>query len=125
MYDIGSLPVVNLLGAAARTATANGTGVDAKDFIGIGAVILDCAAGTGTAPTLDVKIQDSDDNATFADLATPVAFAQVTGAGVSVQRIALNLDGARRYIRVVSTITGTTPSFTYSVNLLGRKQVIP
>lgn len=124
MYDIGSLPVTSLLPTAARTATANGTGVDAKDYIGIAAVVLDSGAGTGTTPTLDIKIQDSDDNTTFADLSPAVAFTQVV-AGATVQRVALNLDAARRYIRAVSTITGTTPSFTYSVNLLGRKQVIP
>lgn len=127
MYDIGSLALVNLLPtpvAAGFTVTANGTGVDAKDFVGIGALVLDFSAGTGTAPTLNVKIQDSDDNTTFADLATPVAFAQV-GAGASQQRLALNMDAARRYIRVVSTIGGTTPAFIGSVNLLGRKQVMP
>ena len=127
MYDIGSLALVNLLptpAAAGFTTTANGTGVDAKDFIGIGALVLDFSAGTGTAPTLNVKIQDSDDNTTFADLATPVAFAQV-GVGASQQRLALNMDGARRFIRVVTTIGGTTPAFIGSVNLLGRKQVMP
>lgn len=127
MYDIGSLALVNLLptpAAAGLIVTTNGAGVDAKDFIGIGALVLDSAAGTGTTPTLNVKIQDSDDNITFADLATPVAFAQV-GVGALQQRLALNMDGGRRYIRVVATIGGTTPSFLASVNLLGRKQVIP
>jgi len=53
------------------------------------------------------------------------AFAQVTNAGVSQQRLAVNMDALNKFLRVVDTITGTTPSFTRSVNLLGRKQVFP
>lgn len=124
-YDIGSAPVANLFATAARTVTANGTGVDLKDFVGQIAVVLDSAAGTGTTPTLDVKLQDSDDNSTFADISPAVAFAQVTGAGVSTQRIGASADSLRRYVRAVATIGGTTPSFTFSVNLIGRKQVFP
>lgn len=125
MYDIGSAVLANLFGAATRTVTGNGTGIDMKDFVGQAAVVLDSAAGTGTTPTLDVKIQDSDDNATFADVSPAVAFAQVTSAGVSVQRIGINTDSLRRFIRAVATIGGTTPSFVFSVNLVGRKQVFP
>jgi hypothetical protein len=123
-YDIGSLTLLNLSPTQALTATANGAGVDMKDFVGTVAVILDSAAGTGTTPANTTKIQDSDDNSTFADVAG-AAFAQVTNAGVSQQRIGLNVDSVRRYIRTVDTISGTTPSFTRSVNVLGRKQVFP
>ena len=125
MYDIGSLALQSVLPTAVVTASANGAAIDLKNYIGITALILDSSAGTGTTPTLDNKIQDSDDGITFADIVPPVAFAQVTSGGASQQRIALNADGARRYVRLVSTVAGTTPSFTYSVNLLGRKQVIP
>jgi len=123
-YDIGSLSLLNLAATAAITATGNGTGVDLKDYVGTAAIILDSTVGTGTTPTSNTKIQDSDDNSTFADV-SGAAFAQVTNAGASQQRIALNVDSVRRYIRVVDTLTGTSPSFTRSVNLLGRKQVFP
>lgn len=122
--DLGSVVLQNLLATAARTTTANGTGVDLKDFIGQAALILDSAAGTGTTPTLDLKLQDSDDNSTFADVSPAVAFVQVV-AGASQQRVGVDCDALRRYVRIVSTIGGTTPSFTYSVNMVGRKQVFP
>lgn len=56
------LNLLNLFPTAARTATANGTGVDLQQYSGDVAVVLDSAAGTGTTPTLDVKLQDSADN---------------------------------------------------------------
>lgn len=117
LQDIaGQLTVTNILPTAARTATANGTGVDAQALRGRGLVILDSAAGTGTSPTLDLKLQDSADNSSFADI-TGATFTQVINAA-SRQTLLVNLDGARRYLRAVSTIGGTTPSFTFSVNLV-------
>lgn len=115
------LTLLNLFPSAARTATANGTGVDLQQYSGDVAVILDSAAGTGTAPTLDVKLQDSDDNSTFADV-SGATFTQVTNAAASQQKIVVNKDAARRYVRAVATIGGTSPSFTFSVNAVGVKK---
>ncbi len=124
MFDANSEMTVNsLLAPAARTASANGTGVDLKNYIGRAKVILHSTIGTGTAPTLDVKIQDSADNSTFADIDPAVAFTQVTDAAASLQEISLDLDKVRRYGRAVTSIAGTTPSFTGNVVLVGRKQV--
>lgn len=114
--------VIPLFPTAARTSTANGTGADIKDYTGKVKVILDSAAGTGTAPTLDVKLQESDDNTTFTDI-TGATFTQVTGAAASLQSIGFEVDARKRYIRAVATIGGTTPSFTSSVNAIGMKAV--
>ena len=106
----------------AITANTNGIGVDTLGY-NSAAVSLETGAVTGTTPTLDVKIQDSADNSTFADLATPVAFTQITAANNSqILRLeGLNATGRRRYIRAVATVGGTTPNFTSScVVLLGR-----
>lgn len=120
IHDVVTL--VNLLPTAARTATANGTGVDVRDYEGKGTVVLDSAAGTGTTPTLDVKLQDSDDNSTFADI-SGATFTQVA-ADAARQNIALDFNNVKRYVRAVSTIGGTSPSFTYSLNLLGSKKTL-
>ena len=114
--------LANLLPTAARTATANGTGVDVTDYEGMAEVVLDSAAGTGTSPTQDVKLQDSADNSTFADI-TGATFTQVVKAA-SQQNISVDLSKARQYVRAVTTIGGTTPSFTTSVNLLARKKYL-
>lgn len=120
LLDInGVLTQSTLFPTAARTTTTNGPAVDVRGQKGIAAVILDSAAGTGTTPTMDVKIQDSADGATgWADV-PGATFAQVT-ATASQQKIGLDLDACRGYIRAVATIGGTTPSFTFSVTALGR-----
>lgn len=106
---------------AARTTTGNGTAVDAQTFDGDLFLVLDSAAGTGTTPTLDVKIQSSDTSGgTFTDI-TGATFTQVTGTA-SQQSIVISKDEARRWIRIVYTVSGTTPSFTFSVNAVGVKK---
>lgn len=120
LLDISGVLTQNALHpTAARTTTTNGSAVDVRAQKGIAAVLLDSAAGTGTTPTLDVKIQDSADGSTgWADIAG-AAFTQVTNAA-SQQKIGVDLDSCRGYIRAVATIGGTTPSFTFSVTALGR-----
>ena len=115
-----TLQLLNLFPTAARTATANGTGVDLNDYEGDIAIMIDSDAGTGTAPTLDVKIQDSADNSAFADV-TDATFTQITTTA-GRQKIVVNSDSSARYVRAVATITGTTPSFTFSVNAVGIKK---
>lgn len=119
---LGASSALTLFPTAARTATVNGTGVDARGAIGDALVLLDSAAGTGTSPTLVVRLQDSDDNAVWADIAG-ATFAQVA-AVASAQSIRINGTAARRFIRAVATIGGTTPSFTFSVSLLITPQRI-
>jgi hypothetical protein len=69
-----------LAAAARRTSTLTGTAIDILHYEGVGLAILSASAGTGTTPTLDVKLQHSDDNVTFADV-TNGAFTQVTDRG--------------------------------------------
>lgn len=108
------MQVLNLQAAASITGNGNGTGVDLKDYAGQIAVVLDAGNTAGTTPTLDVKIQDSADNSSFADV-TSGAFTQVTTVA-SVQKMVLNKDQLRRYIRVVKTIGGTSsPAYVLSV----------
>lgn len=123
--DIGYLPSVSLVAAAVVAATANGTGVDIKDYVGTLQLLLDAGAPTaGTTPTLDVKIQDSDDNTTFADV-TGKAFTQVTTVA-SRQQLVIDTNSVRRYIRSVVTIGGTaTPAYPVSLQGVGIKQVFP
>ena len=113
---------VSLLGADSRTATANGTGVDVSGYTREAIFILDCEAGSGTSPTNDVKIQDSDDNSTFADV-SGLTFTQVTDAAASHQKISTPADGLRKYVRAVSTLGGTSPVFVSAVVGVFRQRV--
>ena len=83
---------------------------------------MDSAAGGGSSPTLDVTIEESADNSSFAAVASgAVAFTQVTGTA-SAQKVALNKDDAKRYVRIKYTIGGSSPTFTFSVNAVGLKK---
>ena len=109
--------IVNILPTAARTTTANGTGVDMSLFTGSGvAFVLDAAAGTGTTPTNAIKLQSSPDNSTWTDVPGG-AFAGLTTLA-SQQVLAFAASKVQKWVRAVSTIGGTTPSYTYSVNAL-------
>ena len=115
--------ILTLFGAAARTASANGTGVDALDYEGKAQVILTSTAGTGTSPTLAMKLQDSDDNSSFSDVAG-ATFTQVTNAAAAMEGIGVDLNATKRYLRAVATIGGTSPSFTCAVAVLAKKKYV-
>jgi len=125
MQEILGASVLSLLDPAERSATANGSAADILDYEGQAAAILQSAAGTGTTPTLDVKLQDSADGSTgWADI-TGAAFTQVTNAAASAQVVKFNASAVKRYIRAVATVAGTTPLFACSVSFVGKKQIIP
>lgn len=120
---VASLPFL-LATAAAVAATGNGTGIDISGLDGQAAVILDSAAASaGTNPTLDVKLQESDTvGSGYTDI-PGAAFSEVTNAA-SLQKIVINTDERKKYIRAVDTIGGTSsPSFVRSVVLLGLKKL--
>ena len=120
------LSTIDLLPMQSVTATGNGTGVDVQQFVGEISVLLASKATAGTTPTLTVKLQDSADNSTFADIAGAV-FTQVTDAGSSaavLHKITLNVGTVARYIRAVKTAGGTSPAFMTTCIGEGVKQVI-
>ena len=92
----------------------------AKGYEGDILFILDSAAGGGSSPTLDVTIEDSDDNSTFGSL-SGAAFTQVTGSA-STQKLSISADECKRYVRVKFTIGGSSPTFDLSVTGLGLKK---
>lgn len=104
------------------TSNTNGTGFDTQPYAANMVVDLSVSAGTGTTPTLDVKIQDSADNSTFADVSPAIAFTQSTTTA-NIQSISVDKRLVRRYVRAVSTVSGTTPSYIVSANIRGYKQI--
>lgn len=123
IHALASAVVSQLEAVAARTSTLTGTAFDTLGYEGSMLVLLSSALGTGTSPTLDVKIQHSDSASSgFADI-TGAAFTQVTdAAGAGVQNLVLRRDKVKRYIRVIGTIAGTTPSFTFGVAFEGLEK---
>ena len=100
-------------GLRTDTSATNGTALDTTGSLSFGGqAYLQCTAFSGTDVT--IKIQDSADNSTFADV-TSFGFTQVTAAPAS-QRIALgNTATIRRYVRAVTVTSGGFSSVTFAV----------
>lgn len=109
--------VGDMVPKAARTVTGDSGWIPvgaAKELI----VQLDAAAGAGTTPTLDVKLQTSFNGTDAAAMDVPNgAFAQVAGAA-SMQ--IKSVTAFHRFVKVVWTIGGATPSFNFGVYATGR-----
>lgn len=98
--------------AAALTASGNSSGLDVQKTPGGGVwVEIVVSAVSGTSPTADFKVQESNDDSTYNDVAT---FAQIVATG----RHARLVQSKKRYLRLARTIGGTTPSFTVTAGIV-------
>jgi len=89
---------------AIAAATTNGTSVDCQGFETGKAIFNSAPSGGGTSS--NCKLQESDDNAAFADVAD-AAFAPVTtAAGAKIQVMDIKLSNRKRYLRLVHTGAG-------------------
>lgn len=119
----GLAPLANAAG------TRNGTGVDRQLQRSV-TIVCNTGAATGSpsSGTLDVKLQDSADNSTFADI-SGAAFSQKTTTTAEIRSINVDLSGAARYVRVVEVTAltgGTSPTLPNSVSLVfGGSQELP
>lgn len=95
--------------SAARTATGNSGAfaVGGATQIGVGVVVT---AVSGTSPSMTLSIEWSFDGTNFGAGETATTFAAITAAKTTHQFVAVRAP----YFRLVWTITGTTPSFTFS-----------
>lgn len=110
-----------MLTAGARTdtaATSPATGIDTLASASFGGqAYLHVFAFTGTSVT--VKIQDSADNSSFADISPSLVFAAATAIGA--QRISVaNTTTIRRYVRVITT--GTFSNVQFAVNFVKNEE---
>lgn len=113
----------------AQISTFFGAGVDMKEAeLGLFA-LLDIGNVTGTNPTLDLKLQESDDDG-VSDPFTDVNDFRTGGVAAFAQQVAgqglfsLTFKRSKRFVRAFATIGGTTPSFTFSVTLHGMRKSV-
>lgn len=117
-----------IMAPAAKTSTANTTGVAIGDgTLDDAIIILNIGAVTGTSPTLDVAVQTS--NASGGTYTTAVSFAQKTASNANtVSSVQLNLDGKnsagndQKFVRLALTLGGTSPSFTCGAVMLVKAE---
>src|SRR5262245_10863201 len=101
-----------LVASAARTASGN-AGPFAPAEAGQNlAVVVDTTAVSGTSPSMTPSVEWSQDGgATWAQADVADAFNAITAVGTKARVFAVKGQN----FRIVWVITGTTPSFTFSV----------
>lgn len=116
--------VAQSLNPAARIATANGTGVDLAGYEGALCVV---SVGTRTDGTHALKLQESDDNTTFTDVAAADLRGSFPADVTTGTPIRVGYKGTKRYVRAVATVTGATTGAVYGVDIVrdgARKQPV-
>lgn len=102
-----------LQAAATITASTNSTGVDLKAGTPMRGLWANIRPTTVTG-SVQYKIQASDDNTTFVDIAVAVPNTLTAAAAVDIP-----FTTNKRYVRLVSTLAGTTSSIVHSA-YIGR-----
>lgn len=101
-----------VVASAARTTTGNSGVLQAEPGASQIGLFVDITAASGTSPTLDLSVEWSADGTNFvAPEVGADTFTQKTTTGRHVKAFSVVADT----YRVVWTIGGTTPSFTFSV----------
>lgn len=109
-------------GIRTDTSATNGTGVDFTASTAFGAqAYLQVFTFAGTDVT--IKIQDSADNASWADLAS-AAFTTVSAARVTQRLATGRTDTTRRYLRAVTTTASGFTSVNFSVVVVKNKTAV-
>src|SRR5690349_4610855 len=116
MYFRQANAAVALSGAI--TATTNGAALRVPGGEGGSHVVVavHVSAVSGTTPSLTPKLQHSDDASSWSDV-TGAAGTALTAAG----NVLFNGHTTKKFVRVVATVSGTTPSLTTTATVFGAK----
>jgi len=106
---------VELVASAARTTSGTGSAVDVGSVRQVGELALYITAASGSDASLELEVQTSEDGTTgWRTVSTDESATLVIGAGTTKREfVAAELA---RFVRLVWTISGTTPSYTFSVS---------
>lgn len=113
------------LAPATYTATTNGTGVDLQGFHAATVLVT---TGTITDGTHAISLEESDDNTNWSAVASGDILGTLPSIGAANDNATYRFGyiGTKRYIRVVSTVSGATSGGVYSaVVLRGRPENAP
>lgn len=95
---------------AAVTATGNSALFEQRGDDGLLVVDLNITAVSGTSPSLTVQIQGSFDQTNWFNIGSASAAQTTTGKLRMTETSALE-----PYLRLAYTVTGTNPSFTFTI----------
>lgn len=102
------------LASAARTANGNSDVFEFPESFDELLVYLDITAVSGTSPTMTVSYETSPDGTRWF---THTSFAAKTATGKDV----LKLQQIGRKGRIAFTVGGTSPNFTFRVDVEGKR----
>lgn len=108
---------------AARTTSANGTGVDLSGFRAAAVFFM---VGAITDGTHTPKLQESDDNSSFSDVAAADQDGTLAALTANTNQ-KVSYKGRKRYIRAVVTVTGSpsTGGFYTATVIRGGARSLP
>lgn len=111
---MAGLSAVSVTASTAKTVSGNSAALRVPSGSGL-AVLADVTAVSGTTPSLTLTVEWSHDGITFVGADTADTFTAITTAAGKAKRF----ETKGEWFRVVWTITGTTPSFTFSGTAYG------
>jgi hypothetical protein len=118
---------LSLQASVTKTASFNGAGVNLKSGTprrGLKARVLYSAASNASGSnSVTFTIEHSDDDSTYALLASGAADAVALGTTAKAGQLFIPFETSKPYVRLVATVSGagSTPTITYSGDiLLGR-----
>lgn len=119
MRDLANNVVVaQSIAPVVGTADANGTGIDLAGFESATIVVNTGIEGDTLSGSvkIDFKLEDSDDNSTYAAVTSGIIDATANASGIILtldanaetpQVTVVGYTGGKRYVRVVADFTGT------------------
>lgn len=116
--DRDNKPLVALTPDAWGTGANAGATIDRRGFDG-NALFMVGFGTPGSSATADVKVQESDDASTWADVTGAVIPQQTTAAGLKT--INVRLRKRKRYLRLLATVATAAFDLGAMVTLSGGK----
>lgn len=107
----------SLAPGALRTASANGTGIDLAGYRKAAVVII---AGAVTDGTHTISVEESDISGSGYTTVDPTQLSGTPGAVVASTNQEIGYLGTKRYIRAVTTVTGSPSTGAYYAAIVVR-----
>lgn len=108
------MAVVTIVASAARTTSGSSAAIKTPQRVAESCAIhVDVTAASGVSPNLALTVEWSNDGTAWVKGEPADSFTAITAANTAAKVVALK----GRYFRLVWTLTGTAPSFTFSSSL--------
>lgn len=103
---VNNIGIVTAIAPAVLTATTTGSGVDLNGF-NSAALVINTGALAGAAVFVP-KLQESDDNTTFTDVAAADLQGSFPASLAATSTVKVGYKGFKRYVRPVLTLSSGT-----------------